>query len=324
MARTILFITKSRDDSATRYRAGFLFPELQARDWRVIHRPADESGFRLRALCAAFSADIVFVQRRFLGGMFWLLLRLLCPRIVFDFDDAIFLKSSGKATRSRTRRFLGMLRGSRLVLVGNEYLAQEARRHHANVRVFPTAVDLEKFPENRGATPGEPELVWIGSSATAKYLRNATGIFQALHAAFPGIRLKVVADFAWEDAPLPCVNIPWSADREIAELQSAQIGVAPMPDDPWTRGKCALKVLQYMAAGIPVVSSNCGANAEVIEHGVTGFLAETPGEWVEAVRALLSDATLRQRMGTAGRQRVQRHYTRRQIVDGIASELEAL
>ena len=324
MPGTILFITKSRDDSATRYRAAVLFGELKNRGWRIIHVPGDEAGFRLRALVGAWSADVLFVQRRFIREPVWTLLRLLCPRVVFDFDDAIFLKSSGKATKGRTRRFRRMVRGSRLVLVGNEYLAAEARRFNPQVRAFPTSIETGRYPENHGPAPGAPELVWIGSRSTSKYLRAMPEIFQALHEELPAVRLKVIADFAWEDALLPCVNVGWSADTEITELQSARIGIAPMPDDPWTRGKCALKVLQYMAAGLPVVSSDCGANAEVVEPGVTGLLAGSPAEWVQAVRQLLGDEELRRRMGEAGRQRVMEFYAQERIVNATVDALESL
>lgn len=305
--RQILFLAKDADGSSTRYRAGQYRAALSAAGWLATIRVVGSGGESWPAILrAARQAEVVVVLRKTFGAIPTWLLRRAAHRLVFDFDDAIFLASNGTASRTRYSRFARLLRTCDQVWAGNEYLAAEAARHCARVTVLPTAVD-----ETRYRLPGPPEhepatvdLVWIGSRSTGKYLRTITGVLDQLAGELPQLRLKIVADF---DLPALRINrqaIAWSEASEAAELASAQIGIAPMIDNPWARGKCGLKVLQYMAAGLPVITDAVGVNTEMVEDGVTGFLVRGHQQWVEAITTLAKDAELRRRFGAAGRQRL--------------------
>ena len=134
-------------------------------------------------------------------------------------------------------------------------------------------------------------------------------LWDAIGRAIPGLRLKVICDRFPHFANLPVDAVPWHAATETEELAGADIGVAWVPDDPWSRGKCALKLLQYHAAGLPVVANPVGVQAEIVRPGDNGFLATTPEEWIRSIRTLVNDADLRKRLGTAGREQVRTAYS---------------
>ena len=168
------------------------------------------------------------------------------------------------------------------------------------------------------------DLVWIGSRSTRKYLLEALPALRLASASTPRLRLKIIADFDLPDAGLPTLAVPWRSATEANELASAHIGIAPMRDDDWSRGKCALKILQYMASGLPVVSSNVGANAEVVDHGKTGYLVNSDEQWCARLVELAGDADLRHRFGEEGRRRVESDYSVEPVFSRIRSVLDAL
>src|SRR5205085_2335166 len=166
------------------------------------------------------------------------------------------------------------------------------------------------YPLARHTRRGEGvQLVWIGSSSTLKGLEAITPLLETLGVECPGVRLKLVCDRFLHLRALPVDECPWSETGEAQALVEADIGIAWVPVDLWSRGKCGLKVLQYMAAGLPVIANPVGVQAEMVRHGETGFLAETPQEWVEAVRRLAADPESRQRMGRAGRERIEAEFS---------------
>jgi glycosyltransferase involved in cell wall biosynthesis len=205
-----------------------------------------------------------------------------------------------------------MARSVDAVWAGNEYLAVTARIHCPTTVVLPTSVEPASYV---GTTPPNGDffdLVWIGSSSTRKYLEEFLPVLGQAVREIPNLRLKIVADFDLSGASALGVRtlcVRWSTASEAAELASAQVGISPMPENPWTRGKCGLKVLQYMAAGLPVVASAAGVHGDIIVDGQTGFLATDAAAWIAALRRLHSDPSLRAKMGAAGRQRVVENYS---------------
>ncbi len=199
------------------------------------------------------------------------------------------------------------------VVAGNDFLADCALRAGArveDVHVIPTCVDPRRYPVARHEPDEAPgDLVWIGSSSTLRGLEQPAAIWGAVATAVPGLRLRVICDRFPRAFPIPIVAVPWSEPDEARQLAAGQIGVSWLPDDLWSRGKCGLKVLQYQAAGLPVVANPVGCQAEMIRTGEDGFLATTPAEWVDAVRQLADDPGLRRRMGTAARRRVEADYS---------------
>jgi glycosyltransferase involved in cell wall biosynthesis len=178
------------------------------------------------------------------------------------------------------------------------------------VQVIPSCVEPSHYPQaDHLAADGSVRLVWIGSSSTLRGLERVAGIFDDIGAQVPSARLKLISDRGTTLGRLPVDLCRWSAATEATDLASADIGIAWMPDDDWSRGKCGLKVIQYMAAGLPVIANPVGVHTHLIRHGESGVLASTPAEWTAAVRSLAADPTLRQRMGHEGRNRVERELS---------------
>jgi glycosyltransferase involved in cell wall biosynthesis len=270
---------------------------------------------RLRLYRETRAADAVVVQRRLLPVAELALLRRWARRLVFDFDDAVWLRDSysprGFGSRKRGRRFRATVAAADLVVAGNPYLAAEARRFTdaARVAIIPTCVDPARYPVTQPHADDAVRLVWVGSSSTLKGLERFRDTLDAIGRAVPGARLKLVCDRFLTLRHLPVDSVHWSEATEAEEIAGADIGIGWVPDDPWSRGKCGLKILQYQAAGLPVVANPVGVQADFVRDDETGYRAETPEQWVAAVRRLAADPALRARLGTAGRHQVEAHYS---------------
>jgi glycosyltransferase involved in cell wall biosynthesis len=261
------------------------------------------------------SYDAVILQRKLLPRWAIALLRRRVRRLVFDFDDAVWLRDSystkGFDDPKRAGRFRATVKACDLVIAGNEYLAAEARKFvpAERVRVIPTCVDVAKYPLASHSATDDLRLVWVGSSSTLKGLECFAPTLSAIGRAVPGTRLKLICDRFVDFPGLIVERCLWKEDTEAAEIASADVGIGWVPDDPWSRGKCGLKVLQYQVAGLPVVANPVGVQADFVRDGETGFRATTTDEWVNAIRALASDPALRARLGTQGRKQVENCYS---------------
>jgi glycosyltransferase involved in cell wall biosynthesis len=275
-------------------------------------------GRRIRALRQADRFDLTIVYAEllpFLPG--WLERQLLQIPFLYDCDDAFFLKY-----RSGRLRLLQSLLGAKAdrlmaaavaVTAGNTGLAAHARRFNSNVTVLPSVVDTDQFrpaePPQAERSAGPFTVGWIGSPSTALYLQLLVEPVQQLVRERP-VRLLVVGGPAPAIAGVEVIEQPWSLVQEVPLIQQFDVGVMPLPDTPWTRGKCAYKLIQCMACGIPVVASRVGANVEAVPPEC-GLLAESPEQWLAAFRRLAAEPELRQRMGTAARQWVEKKYSLR-------------
>ena len=266
--------------------------------------------------------DVVFLYREMLPIGPAIVERLLAlrgrPPIIFDFDDAIFLPNVSEANRpiaalKQPRKVATIIRHSDRVIAGNEYLASYARRYNDAVTVIPTVVDTTRFvpqvPSTNGSTRSEPIVGWIGSPTTASYLASLMPVLQRVHRTHP-FALRVSGAGEPIDAPGLNVEQPaWSLLGEVELFNTCDVGVYPLSDDDWSRGKCGFKAIEFMACGVPVVASAVGVNREIIEDGVNGFLASHADEWVDKIGRLLGDGELRRRMGDAGRRTIEARYS---------------
>ena len=258
----------------------------------------------------------VVLQRKLLPEWELAQLRRSARLLLFDLDDAVFLRDSyaarGLNDSRRLHRFAATARACDAVIAGNAFLAAHAA-HWAGpgaVHVVPTCVDPDLYPAGEAKRPGAGvQLVWVGSSSTLRGLETVRPMLQEVGRRTPGACLKILCDRFLRLDPLPVVPCPWTAASEAAEIAAADVGISWVPDDDWSRGKCGLKVLQYMAAALPVVANPVGVHAEMVRHGETGFLAETTEQWVDAVARLASDRELRRRMGEAGRRLLEEKYS---------------
>ncbi|MDP2270233.1 MAG: glycosyltransferase family 4 protein [Archangium sp.] len=282
-----------------------------------------------RAASLLHRPDVVFVQREafFLLNHWSEWLAHLRAPVVFDFDDAIWIHAVSEANRrfaflknvEKIPRVVGL---SHTVIAGNEYLATWARQHSRNVQVIPTCVDTDRFAPLSNRADSVVTIGWSGSPSTVAHLRPLLPALERVKARYQDrVRLRVMGDPTFSHAPLGLQGEAWSAEAELELLRRMDIGLMPLPDDAWTRGKCGLKGLVSMSMGAATVMSPVGVNTEIVKHGENGLLARTDDEWVEALSRLIDDAALRQRIGAAGRATVVERYSVQRWQEPLAALL---
>lgn len=232
--------------------------------------------------------------------------------LVYDFDDAIHLLHTSDANRAfgwlkfprKTSEICGLARS---ITVGNEYLADFARRFNRDVTVVPSSVDAKIYTPGPERAHGRTVVGWMGSSTSQTYLEPFAPLLRRM--VQQGLILRIVSDRRPADFDFPFEWKAWSAATEVEDLRGFDIGIMPLPDTEWARGKCAMKILQYMGVGVPSVGSDLGGNREVIRDGVNGFLASSADEWMEKTLRLVNEPGVAQRLGDAGRETVVASYS---------------
>ena len=216
-----------------------------------------------------------------------------------------------------------IIRSADHVIAGNDYLASYAERYNRSVTTIPTCVDTDRFvPRADGARTATPPVIgWIGSPTTAIYIADLAPVLRRVAETDAFVARISGAGAPIEMPGVRMENARWSLDDEVRLFNTCDIGVYPLTDDEWSRGKCGFKAIQFMACGVPVVASAVGVNREIIQDGVNGFLASGEAEWVDKIRRLLNDATLRRRMAEAGRRTVERSYSLHVHAPALASTL---
>lgn len=242
--------------------------------------------------------------------------------MVFDFDDAIFFsyKSPSNGCLSYLKfpgKIAEICRLSTHVMAGNEFLAGYARSSNSNVTIIPTTIDTDKyeFVERKD----DPEIVtigWSGSFSTVQHLDTIRGVLQEL-AKTEQFRLSVIGTPTYKLPGVDVEAIQWRSKTEIEDLSRIDIGLMPLPDDNWSKGKCGLKALQYMALGIPTICSPVGVNSTIIKDGENGYLAEASEEWIEKLKRLLHSPELRRKLGRAGRETVECEYSAKVVASRV-------
>ncbi|MCX5675057.1 MAG: glycosyltransferase family 4 protein [Planctomycetota bacterium] len=311
-AKRLLVLTRDRANAAFRQRIEPYLGALAARGIaaEVVELAAGPWARRGQMLRAR-DFDGVLLHRKILS---WLDARRLARarRLIYDFDDAVMYQARApeRPHAGRLRRFMRTVGLADLVIAGSPILATHADLAGARQsEVVPTGLDARRFaPKEDYGRPGSPHLVWIGSRSTLKQLEPFRPTLEALGRALPGATLRIIADAELHVDGLRIENVPWRLEDEGRLLAQGDIGIAPLPDTPYTRGKCGFKVLQYMAAGLPVVTSPVGVNAEYVRPEETGLHAGPAEEWVAAIRRLAADPALREHMGRAGRRRVENEF----------------
>src|SRR5215470_11685328 len=280
---------------------------------------------RVGALLGVGDYDAVYVFREaalFGPAVFEYWIKLSGVPMIFDFDDAVFVPyvspSNGHLSKlkfpGKTRT---ICRLSSRVMAGNRYLAEYARRVNPNVTVIPTTIDTDKYlPKSSKPESPTPVIGWSGSFSTVQHLNILRAPLRRL-AAREKFRLRIVGAPDYRLDGVEVESVPWRSRTEIEDLRVIDIGMMPLPDDDWSRGKCGLKALQYMALGIPAICSPVGVNSDIIRDGVNGFLASTEDDWVEKLATLLRSAELRKRFGLVGRRTVESRYSARSQVPRV-------
>jgi glycosyltransferase involved in cell wall biosynthesis len=354
MTLRVLFIAAHPvEGPSTRFRISQFLPYLEAHGVSCELRPfftseearaiylSDRTGRKIRLTLAAALRrlgdvlragrfDLVYILREAFPFGPPLIERALgarAGRMVFDFDDSIHLRSSGYDNPldrlrdfSKPARLVGL---AHAVVPGSRWLAERAVEMGCppeRIEVLPTVVDARLFAPRRRPVREEIVVGWIGTPRNTAYLTFLRDVMETVAARHPAARFRFVGAEPFHEGRAPAEFREWSLEGEVAEVQDFDIGIMPLPDDDFTRGKCGFKLIEYMAVGAATVASPVGANLDITVDGATGLFATTPEDWVSALDRLLGDAGLRARMGAAGRARVEAHYS----LEVVAPRLLAL
>ena len=272
---------------------------------------------RILDLIRAFRYDIVFIHREAypIGGpIFESFLFYIGKLVIFDFDDAIFLPNTSEFNTYMERfkvpkKIARIIEMSRYVIAGNDHLKNYALKYNSNVIVIPSSINTEKYCPAQKEDSDDVIIGWIGSNTTKSFLYDLEDAFVELSNRFNNLIIKIVGARFHSFKLKNIMNKEWSLEDEPKDLQSFDIGIMPMPDNEWTKGKCAYKALLYMACAKPVVASPVGTNKEVLDDGINGFFARDKKEWVEKLSILIEDKKLRQDMGSRGRDKVVSNFS---------------
>jgi len=310
----VLFLIQGFSIAASRYRVLQYIPYLESKgveaEVSLFPRTLKEN-FRFFDQLSQY--DIVFLQRKRFSQPRLALLRRKAKRIVYDFDDSVMYRNSkadNPLSSTRRRRFAQMIKNSDFVIAGNEFLKSQVLPLNQNVEVIPTAIIAGKYQlKAYPAHPGRVILGWIGDHGSIHYLEKMRPIFEKIGEKYPFVALEIVCDTFFDCDRMEVLKKNWSSEEEVADLQGFDIGLMPLVDDPWSWGKCGLKIIQYQGVGVPVVCTPVGINKDLVEDGVNGLWARTPKEWEEKLSLLIENPRLREQMGREGRSRVLRDYT---------------
>lgn len=272
---------------------------------------------RIFDLMRIMQYDIVVIHREAypIGDPFFeTILNILGKPFIFDFDDAIYLPSGSHQNKfikwlKRPKKIKKIIEMSKYVITGNSYLADFALKLNKNVQIIPTPVDTNKYyPVSKGYNE-KITIGWIGSATTLNFLNIMSNVFATLSKKFNNVLFKVVGGVFSFNRVSNIINKPWILKEEIMDLNTFDIGIMPMLDNEWTRGKCGFKAILYMSMGIPCICSSVGVNKKIISDGINGFLANSDEEWIKKLSLLIQNPELRLKIGTAGRKTIEERYS---------------
>jgi glycosyltransferase involved in cell wall biosynthesis len=334
--KILLLSRYGRLGASSRVRSLQYLPFLESKGWQVDVTPLFSDSYlqvlysgqlrgiqviagywrRIKALLRVRRYDLIWIEKEvfpFIPALAERLLVKVGVPYVVDYDDALFHRYD-KHRSWLIRSLLGrkidaVMRHAALVVAGNEYLADRARAAGARrVEIVPTVVDLTRYKVVQSASNHPLVVGWIGSPTTSRYLLALKPVFESLKEQFD-VRFVAVGARQEDLAGVPIEVWPWSEETEVQSIQAFDVGIMPLSDTPWERGKCGYKLIQYMACGLPVVASPVGVNKEIIKHGNSGLLADGLDEWQEALGKLLEKRIKREQMGQKGRLQVEGWYS---------------
>jgi len=309
-----LILSNNPDRASFRQRIGIYLESLSQNDIHCrVEKLPDKYPLRWKLFKEAKNYDAVYIHKKTLNFIDAKLLRKHSRKIIYDFDDAVMYspKRPNRDSLSHLIPFRRTVRLSDLVIAGNSYLANLAEKFNSNVKILPTGLDLNPYMTNvEKPDDGMVRLVWIGSKATLRYLLNIKPALEQVSSIYDNCVLRIICDDFIELDNMKVEKLRWSLKTEAEELMKSDIGLAPLPDNRFTQGKCGFKLLQYAAAGLAVVASPVGVNNEFVTDGISGFHASDNRRWASYISKLMENAKLRRQMGDAARKGVEKFDTK--------------
>lgn len=290
--------------------------------------PSDPIG-RLKLFLKMRQHDAVIIQKKTsFKGFELALMKLLNPNIVFDYDDAVMfheLEHVKPLTGKNVLKFLRTIKYCKAVVAGNNFLAGFARPNCSSVYILPTPIDTDRYIMKDYSVKKDKVIIgWIGVSGNLKYLKRLESALKNISKRHPYSVLKIISNDSITLGGLKVEFKKWRLEEEIEDLRSLDIGIMPLDDSLWARGKCGYKILQYMGVGVPVVASPVGINAEFIKHGENGFLASNDAEWTEFLDRLIKSPDMRVEIGQSGYETVKEKYSINKYIKSYSEIIRTL
>jgi glycosyltransferase involved in cell wall biosynthesis len=310
----IAFLVSRLDKPSTKFRIITYLPLLRESGIKAEVFPLSKAKIgRWRVFSHLYPYDLVVIQKKLFSHIELAYIRQQSQKLVYDFDDAVMFSKEEKMDMNkplRNKRFDRTIRLCDHVIAGNQFLKEESPLESDRISVIATPIDTDKyFPVEKKESKKGVMIGWLGSKSTIRYLKTLIPVFFKLQSRFPDVHITVVSDRFEGIEEITATKKIWREDEELRDLQSFDIGIMPLPDDPWSKGKCGFKLLQYQAVGLPVVCSPVGVNREMVLDGINGFHAHTAQEWFDRLNQLISSPELRNRMGKNGREMVVKEYS---------------
>jgi len=305
----VSYLLNSKDDKLF-YAKGFIFNKFVLLLKFIF--------FRIKDLLQMNKFDIIFVQREaiFIGtSLFEFIFSKSSAFFIYDFDDSIWLPNVSDVNKSfdwlkKYNKTSKIIKYADLTITGNEYLAQYAKQFSPNVHIIPTTVDTDKFNKTLVTEKSYISIGWSGSHTTIKYFESIIDVLHKISLKYENkVKFKVISNTSCYSNKINIDNVIWSSEKEVEQLSDIDIGIMPLPDNEWTKGKCGLKGLVFMSLQIPVIMSPVGVNSSIIEDNINGLLAANNDEWFKKLCLLIENPELRVRLGREGRKTVVEKYS---------------
>ena len=313
--------------ASSRYRVFQFFDRLRERGFCCYYVPAPIFNRQKRLAYLpilfklALDCDVLYIQKRLFPKWLLNILKRVNDHIIFDFDDAIHLHVS------RQEQFHHTLRSASLIVVGNSYLSGYASKYNHSIIEIPTVIDTAQYHAIQGCRhPDESRILigWIGMDPDRGDLDLVTNTLARISSTFPGqVAMLIISSKPYSRLhDVDQIFIPWTLETSLRALQRIDIGIMPLENTEWNRGKCAFKLIQYSAVKAATVASPVGMNKDVIIHNITGFLADTQEEWLEQLTILIRDSNLRIKLGQNGRHHIEQKYSVDAWFDKLVQAIE--
>lgn len=331
----ILVLTRyDRKGASSRLRFYQYLPYLRAKDIKYTLSPLFGTGYidnlysnenrnkgqvlwsylkRIKVLIRSFKYDIVWVEKEllpFFPAIFEKLLHKLNVKLVVDYDDAVFHnydRGKGIVKKLLSKKIDRVMKSASLVICGNNYIAERAKKAGANYIIIPTVIDVDKYLYSSNIYNDNFIIGWIGTTNTLRYLVDLKTVFERLNRKIE-FQLNIIGA-KWCNTSFKTLNIPWIESKEVSEIRKFDIGIMPLRNTPWEKGKCGYKLIQYMGCSKPIVGTPIGINNEIIKDGFNGFKASSEEEWIDAIIKLAKDPKIRTEMGLRGRKIVEEYFS---------------
>ncbi len=330
----VLFLTI--DDGkrpSTRYRVLKYIPllELKGISCKVMLGTTNIKNL-FRKLYNIYFSDIIVIQKKILKKFIFRIFLLLNKNIIYDFDDAVYAKESFRekvvnkdfGTDKTIKRLHYVLKKSRYIIAGNNHLKRYALKYNKNICVIPSSIKFSEYSKKKSKQNKNIYIGWIGLGPNTFYLHQLKSVLTYICKVKKNVKLLVISDIKFKMDNVSVVNYRWNEKKELTLLHKIDIGIMPLIDDEWSKGKSAFKIIQYMAAGIPVVASPVGANVEIVKNNFNGYLAADESGWKKYLLLLIKDKSKREQLGDNGRRYIEKYYSIESNVNKLTAVFDAV